>query len=81
MNNSFHKRSVALRHWLIKSRWRTWVLPVVCFVPYVFSICWMVYRGLNWIAQIMLAPMVMGLILALLTLDLARKEFTRQRRR
>lgn len=64
-----------LRHWLIRTRWRRWLVPVVCAVPYAASMVWLVGRGQAWIAQILLAPLLMGAALALLTLWLARQEF------
>ena len=40
------------------------------------------FAGLIWVAQVLLAPLVMGAVLALLTVGLARAEFkTRLRKR
>ena len=36
---------------------------------------WLVVRQQLWIAQVMMAPLLMGLALSLLTLWLARQEF------
>lgn len=65
------------RHVLIRSRWRRWLLPLICAVPYVASILWLIYIKEAWIAQVLLAPLVMGVAMALLTLWLARQEFRR----
>ena len=71
-----------LRHLLIASRWQRWLFPVLCIVPYVGILVWLLTRGLIWVAQVLLAPLLMGAVLALMTLSLARAEFkTRLRRR
>ena len=36
---------------------------------------WLLSRGLIWVAQVLLAPLLMGSVLALLTLGLAKAEF------
>lgn len=64
-----------LRHWLIRTRWRRWLLPAVCAIPYAASMLWLVSRNQFWIAQILLTPLLMVLILGLLSLWLANKEF------
>lgn len=66
-----------LRHFLIRSRWRGWLVPVICAVPYLASLAWLVSRHQSWIAQIMLAPIVMTGLLAVLSFTLARFEFRR----
>jgi cobalamin synthase len=60
---------------LIRSRWRQWLLPGLCLLPYVGSILWLLQGGQIWIAQLMLAPLVMAAVLAIVTLELARREF------
>ena len=71
-----------IRHFLIISRWQRWLFPTICIIPYIVILVWLLARGLIWIAQIMLAPLLMGAMLALLTLVLARAEFkTRLRKR
>ena len=49
-----------LRHWLIVSRWQRWLFPVCCAVPYLGILFWLLSRGLIWVAQVLLAPLVMG---------------------
>ena len=66
-----------LRHLWIRSRWRRWLLPALCSLPYVASILWLVARQQLWIAQVMLAPLLMGALLAGLTVLLAHLEFRR----
>jgi hypothetical protein len=44
-------------------------------IPYLGSIIWLLSKQLLWVAQLLLAPMVMGGILGLLTLFLAKTEF------
>ena len=66
---------VRLRHWFIKSRWQRWLFPVVCCVPYLAILSWLLMRGLFWVSQVLLAPLLMGAVLACLTLWLARQEF------
>ena len=67
--------SVWIRHVWILSRWRRWLVPVLCMIPYLGSIIWLLSKQLLWVAQLLLAPLVMGGILGLLTLFLAKTEF------
>ena len=66
-----------LRHALIRSRWRRWLLPLLCSLPYLASLLWLLLIGEAWIAQVLLAPLVMAGALAVLSLWLARQEFRR----
>ena len=66
-----------IRHVLIRSRWRRWIVPLICAVPYLASLIWLFTRGQSWIVQVMLSPLVMGAALAFLTFFLARLEFRR----
>ena len=66
-----------LRHLLIRSRWRRWLVPALCALPYTASLIWLLWRQQGWIAQIMLAPLFMTALLGLLSLLLARLEFRR----
>tara|TARA_B100000674_G_scaffold411748_1_gene359907 strand:- start:32 stop:277 length:246 start_codon:yes stop_codon:yes gene_type:complete len=70
-----------LRHWLITSRWQRWLFPACCAVPYVGILLWLLSLGLIWIAQVLLAPIVMGGVLAGMTFWLARQEFRNSLRR
>ena len=63
------------RHALIRSRWRRWLLPLLCSLPYLASLLWLILIGETWIAQVLLAPLMMAGILAVLSLWLARQEF------
>ena len=36
---------VRLRHWFIISRWQKWLFPLVCCIPYVAILCWLLMRG------------------------------------
>ena len=73
---------IRLRHLLITSRWQRWLFPALCIVPYLAILVWLLSRGLIWVSQVLLAPLLMGAVLALLTLWLARAEFrTRLRKR
>ena len=73
---------IRLRHLLITSRWQRWLFPALCIVPYLAILIWLLSRGLIWVSQVLLAPLLMGAVLALLTLWLARAEFrTRLRKR
>ena len=69
---SFSQR---LRRILIRSRYRKWILPFLCAIPYLFSYLWLLARGQAWISNTLLAPLVMALLLGLLTLILAKCEF------
>ena len=70
------------RHLLIVSRWERWLFPTLCIIPYLTILVWLLSRGLIWVSQVLLAPLLMGAILALLTLWLADAEFkTRLRKR
>ena len=44
-------------------------------LPYAASLIWLQQQGLVWLVQIMLAPLVMGLVIGLMTWLLARLEF------
>ena len=68
------------RHQWIRLQVRRWIVPVLCAVPYLLCIVWMLMRDLVWLAQIMLAPLLMGSVLGLLTWRLAQLEFREQRR-
>lgn len=70
-----------LRHWVITSRWQRWLFPACCAVPYLAILIWLLSLGLVWIAQVLLAPLVMGAVLAAMTLWLARQEFRNSLRR
>ena len=43
--------------------------------PHLAILIWLLMRGLFWVAQVLLAPLLMGAVLAALTLWLARQEF------
>ncbi len=64
-----------LRHALIRSRWRRWLLPLLCCLPYLASLLWLLWAGEAWIAQVLLAPLFMAGALAALSFWLARQEF------
>lgn len=66
-----------LRHALIQSRWRRWLLPMLCSLPYLTSLVWLLLIGQAWIAQVLLAPLVMAGVLGSLSFWLARQEFNR----
>ncbi len=70
-----------IRHVLIRSHWKRWLIPTMCLLPYFCSILWLMGSGLYWVAQVMLAPLIMGLLLALLTVVLALIEFRGSLRR
>ncbi len=72
---------VRLRHLLITSRWQQWLFPALCTLPYAAILIWLLSRGLVWVAQVLLAPLLMAGVLALLTLWLARSEFRSRLRR
>lgn len=62
-------------HQLIRLQWRRWLIPSFCALPYALSLAWLMAQGLVWLAQIMLAPLLMALLLGALTWWLARLEF------
>jgi hypothetical protein len=66
-----------LRRFVIITRWKTWIFPLLCFLPYLASIFWLISRGQIWIVQVMLAPLLMILIVVSLGLFLAHFEFRR----
>jgi hypothetical protein len=67
------------RHALILSRWRRWLFPVLCILPYLGTFIWLHHRGQAWIAYLLLAPLLMSAILVSLTLFLAAHQFARVR--
>ena len=68
-----------LRHGLIRSRWKRWLFPLLCAIPYLGSLLWLLKLQQGWIAQVMLTPLLMMALLALLTWTLARLEFRQKR--
>ena len=60
-----------IRRLLVRSRWRHWIFPFFCCLPYLFSLIWLWSLGQLWIVQIMFAPLFMFCALAGLTLFLA----------
>lgn len=64
-----------LRYLFIQSRFKQWVVPLICSLPYSLSLLWLVHNGQLWIAQIMLAPILMTFLLAALSFTLAKLEF------
>jgi hypothetical protein len=73
--------AVRARHRLITSRWQRWLFPALCCLPYLACLVWLLSKGLVWIAQVMLAPLLMAAILAGVTLWLAQQEFRMGRKR
>ncbi len=65
------------RHVWIRLQIKRWVLPVLCAVPYLGSLLWLLIVGMSWLAQIMLTPLLMALIIGSMTWALARHEFGR----
>jgi hypothetical protein len=66
--------SLRVRSLWIRSQWRRWLFPVLCAVPYVLSLFWLVQRQQVWIAQVLLAPLLMADAISGLTVWLARCE-------
>ena len=69
------------RHMFIVSRWQRWLFPAICIAPYIGILSWLLARGLIWIAQVLLAPLLMGGVLAWMTVALAKAEFKARLRR
>lgn len=65
----------------IRLRWRRWLAPAICAVPYLGSIVWLLLYSQAWIALVMLVPALLMLVLGLLTWLLARIEFHGRLRR
>lgn len=72
---------IRLRHLLITSRWQRWLFPTLCVLPYLAILIWLLSRGLIWVSQVLLAPLLMGAVLGLLTFLLARAEFKTELRK
>ena len=64
-------------HFLILSRWKKWIIPVICSLPYFGSLIWLLIRQQYWIFQIMLSPLVMIILVCGLGIFLANIEFRR----
>ena len=64
-----------LKHLLITSRWQRWLFPTLCIIPYLYILLWLLSRGLIWVAQVLLAPLLMAAVLGVMTLWLAKLEF------
>ncbi|NDC76107.1 hypothetical protein EBZ70_12740 [bacterium] len=62
------------------SQWKRWLLPLLCLIPYLGSLVWLMWRELYWVVQVLLAPIFMAAVLAGLTIWLAQQEFKGPRR-
>ena len=71
----------SLKRFLIRSRWRRWLAPLLCSLPYIASIIWLMTYSQLWIAMVMLVPAFLIIAIALLTWILARIEFSGRLRR
>lgn len=60
---------------LIKLKWRSWLAPVICSIPYLASIFWLLYFSQSWIAIVLLVPALMMLLIGIMTWILAKLEF------
>ena len=60
---------------IIRTRWKRWIFPFLCSIPYFASIIWLISKQQLWIAQILLAPILMTLMLVGITFLLAKLEF------
>ena len=66
----------------IRLRWRRWLGPAICALPYFASVLWLLSFSQTWIALVMLVPALLMVVLGLLTWVLARIElYGRLRRR
>jgi len=63
------------RHRFIRSRWQRWWFPVLCALPYLLSIAWLLQLNQHWIVGVLLSPLAMGALIAVVTWFLAWKEF------
>ena len=72
--NDYLMRFRSWQRLLIRLRWRHWLGPAICAVPYVASILWLLNFSQTWIALVMLVPALLMLVLGLLTWILARLE-------
>ncbi len=68
-------RHEQLRHLWIRLHLSRWLAPVLCAVPYLASILWLLAKGQLWIAGVMLSPALVLALLIGLTWLLARLEF------
>ena len=64
------------RRFVVRSKWQKWLFPLICILPYLLIIFWLISLNLFWIAQIMLAPLIMGIAIAILTFRLALAEYS-----
>ena len=64
-----------MRHRWILLQWRRWMAPLLCAIPYLGSILWLISKDLLWVAAVLLAPLFMGFVLVSLTWWLERLEF------
>lgn len=64
-------------HLAIRSQWKHWIFPLFCMIPYLLALLWLVSRNQFWIAQVMLAPLVMMFAVISMALLLAKIEFRR----
>ena len=67
--------SLQIRRFCIQLRLSRWLLPTLCSFPYLGSMAWLLVKGQQWIAVVMLSPALMLAMLIVLTWLLARLEF------
>ena len=65
----------------IRMRWKRWLGPAICGIPYIASIIWLLMFSQTWIAFVLLVPALLMVVLGLLTWVLARLEFYGRLRR
>lgn len=63
-----------LHRFAIRLRWKRWLGPALCAVPYIGSILWLLKFSQTWIAIVLLVPALLIVVLGLLTWFLARIE-------
>ena len=66
-----------LRNLLIRSKFKRWAFPSLCALPYLYSLLWLTSKGLYWLVQVLIAPIIMTLLLFGLAYILASIEFRR----
>ena len=67
--------SLIFRRIFIRLRFSRWLLPTLCSIPYLGSIVWLLVKGQQWIAVVMVSPALMLAMLVALTWLLGRLEF------
>ena len=59
----------------IRTQWKRWLGPLICALPYLASIIWLLFYSQPWIAFVLCVPALLIIVIGMITFILARLEF------